>query len=122
MKPSVVLVGHGSREKGFQSAMKKVAARLKKDKRFAGVLCAYLEIASPSIEEAIARLAAKGGAHIRILPYFVLSGRHVKSHIPAIVSRARKKYGRGVKITLCPYLGYDESLVLLAQKRILETA
>jgi len=113
-------VGHGSRERGFQAAMLKVASSLRRQKEFAGVTCAYLEIASPGIREAIDGWAAKKAAEVRVLPYFVLSGRHVKSHIPEIIAEARKKYGRSMKIILCPYLGYDEKIVSLAKRRILE--
>ena len=114
----MILVGHGSREAGFSWAMEKVASGIRSDKRFAGVSCAYLEIAKPSIEEAIDLSVEKRSKEIRILPYFVLTGRHVKSHIPEIVAAARKKYS-GVKIILCPYLGYDEKIVSVAKTRIL---
>lgn len=120
-KPSVLLVGHGSRQAGFQAAMEKVASQLKKDRRFGGVLCAYLEIAKPSIGEAIDICAQKNPKQIRILPYFVLTGRHVKSHIPELVAAARKKY-KNISIILCPYLGYDERIVQLAKKRILKAS
>ena len=117
---AVILVGHGSREKGFQVAMEKVASRLRRDRRFGGVSCAYLEIASPSIEEAIDLWIVQKALEIRVLPYFVLSGRHVKSHIPEIVRNARKKHRGAAKIILCASLGYDEKIVALAKKRILE--
>ena len=83
--------------------------------------CAYLQIASPSIDLAIDRYVEKKMRQIRVLPYFVLTGRHVKSHIPEIVKRAKKKYHGLADIILCPYLGYDEKIVALAKKRILET-
>ena len=100
--------------------MQKVAARIRKEEHFSNVLCAYLEIASPSIQEAIQFCVEKKSKEIRILPYFVLTGRHVRSHIPEIANEARKKYGNSVKIVLCPYLGYDDNIVILAKKRILE--
>ncbi len=111
------MIGHGSREKGFQASMEKVVSDFKKDRRFAGAVCAYLEIAKPSIEEAIRDCVKKGAAEIRLLPYFLLSGRHVNSHIPAITAEARKKYGSAVKIVLCPYLGYDAKIAAVAKKR-----
>ena len=117
-RKAVIIVGHGSREKGFQGAMKKVASNLRKDGRFGEVFCAYLEITAPSIEQAIERCVEKKACQIRVLPYFLLTGRHVNSHIPEIVSVARKKYAKDVKIILCPYLGYDETIVSLAKKRI----
>lgn len=119
-KIAVILAGHGSRESGFQAPMEKVASRLRKDKRFSPVTCAYLEITSPSIGEAIDRCVAKKAREIRVLPYFVLGGRHVKTHIPEIIAKAREKHRGASKIILCPFLGFDERLVLLAKKRILK--
>lgn len=113
-----MLVGHGSRARGFAAAMKKVASRLSAAPGLGRVVCAYLEIARPSITEAIDRCVAGGAREVRVLPYFVLSGRHVKSHIPVIIAASRKKHGRRAKIILCPYLGYDKKVVELAKERI----
>ncbi len=115
----VILVGHGSRQEGFQQAMVKVASQIQKDKRFSCVVCAYLEITYPSIQEAIEFCVKKGAKQIRILPYFILMGKHVQSDIPEIITTETKKYA-GVKISLCAYLGYDEKIVALVKKRILQ--
>ena len=96
--------------------MKKVASRLRGS--FGRVACAYLEIACPSIPEAIDRAVAGGAREVRVLPYFVLSGRHVKEHIPSLVAAARRKHRRRARIILCPYLGYDRKVVELARERI----
>lgn len=115
---AVVLVGHGSRARGFSAAMKKVAADLSAAPELGRVVCAYLEITPPSIPDAIARCVEEGAREVRVLPYFVLSGRHVKEDMPRIVAEARKKHGRRARIILCPYLGYDKRMVQLARKRI----
>lgn len=115
---AVVLAGHGSRTRGFSAAMRRVARDLAADGGFGRIICAYLEIARPSIAEAIDRAVAAGAAEVRVLPYFVLSGRHVKEHFPAIAAAARKKHGRRARIILCPYLGYDKKVVSLTKERI----
>lgn len=117
----MILAGHGSRARGFAASMKKVAADLSREMG-TPVVCAYLEIAKPSIAEAVDRCVAKGAREVRVLPYFVLSGRHVKSHFPEIIAQARRKHARRVEIILCPYLGYDKRLVQLAKQRILEAS
>ena len=116
----VILVGHGSRQAGFGEAMEKVASAIKKDRRFSGVSCAYLEVTTPSIEEAIAHCVKKKAKEIRVLPYFVLTGKHVVTDIPNLIKAAKKKHGRSVKIILCPYLGYDKKIVALVKNRILK--
>ncbi len=123
MKPSkaVVLVGHGSRRAGFQKAMEKVALRIQRRRRYGTVVCAYFEIASPSVPEALLSLAASGCRHVRVLPYFLQLGRHVQEDLPKIVAAARRKHRR-MKITLCPYLGYHDKIASVAEERLRETA
>ncbi len=118
LSKAVVLVGHGSRARGFAFAMKKVASQLRGQRDMGEVVCAYLEISRPSIEKAIAGCVARGVRQIRVLPYFLMAGRHVNSHIPQIIAGARKKHGRWVRIILCPYLGYDKKVVELTKQRL----
>ena len=98
--------------------MRRVAAGLRRDGRYDPVLCAYLSVTPPSIEQVIDRLVRGGAGDIRVLPYFVLTGKHVSRHIPAIVRAARKKYRGVAKISLCPYLGYHDKLVSVVKQRI----
>jgi sirohydrochlorin ferrochelatase len=115
---AVILVGHGSKQKGFDAPLKKVAKDLVGRKRFASVTCAYLGSCPPSLEEAMEAWVKKGVKEIRVMPYFVLSGMHVTQDIPQIIRKARKKYSRRVKIRLCPYLGYHEKITQVVEERI----
>lgn len=90
--------------------MRRVARKL-------GARCAYLEINTPSIPEAIDRAARAGSRDIRVLPYFLLTGRHVLEDIPRIILEAKKKHPK-TAIRLCPYLGYDERIVAVARDRL----
>ncbi len=100
--------------------MVKVARRLRNEKEFDLVSCAYLEITPPSIPKAIRTLVKKGAGEIRVLPYFLLLGRHIQKDIPRIVGLARKSHGHKVRIRLCRYLGYDLRIVALVKKRVRE--
>ena len=117
-KTAVVIVGHGSKMKGFQRAMEKVARQLRRRRAFDFVSCAYLEITPPSIERAIDSLARRGATTILVLPYFLLMGVHIKEDIPKIVRSLRQKYRGKVKIILCPYLGYHEKIVSVVSQRL----
>ena len=115
---AVILVGHGSKRRGFQAPMEKVARALRRDKKFSQVLCAYLDINPPSIHEAIDQCALKKHKRVSVLPYFVLKGKHVKLHIPQEVAKAQKKYRGKMRIRLCPYLGYHKKLVEVVKERL----
>lgn len=114
--PEAILVGHGSKTPGFDAPMKRTARAL----RAAGwkVRLAYLEVNSPSIPEAVASAVGEGAREVRILPYFILKGKHVVKDIPGIVREARVRHGRSVRIRLCPYLGYDERIVEVVRRRL----
>ena len=114
---AVVLVGHGSKARDFDGAMRRVARRLAHGP-FRSVQCAYLEINYPSIPDAIRQAVERGAREVRILPYFVLSGRHVVHDIPGIVRTAKKLHGKKTRIRLCPYLGYDERIVGVVKDRL----
>lgn len=116
---AALLIGHGSRRPGFEAAMEKVARRLARRRRYGAVRCAYLEIASPSVPEALARLAAEGFKETRVLPYFLQLGRHVREDLPHLVSQAGRRH-RGMRITLCPYLGYHDKIASVAEERLRE--
>jgi sirohydrochlorin ferrochelatase len=117
---AVLLVGHGSRAKGFDKAMTSLAKSLKKSAPYRDVSCAFLEIVSPSIPEAIDRAVERGAKTLKLLPYFVHLGNHVKKDIPEIIKRAKKKHP-SVQMVLCPYLGYDEHMVKLILRRLSES-
>jgi sirohydrochlorin ferrochelatase len=119
-KPAVLLIGHGSKQKDFASAMQKVARRLVRSGHFSAVNCAYLEVSAPSIPEGIQALAEKGIREIIIVPYFVLSGKHVANDIPRIVKECRTNHKKTIRIRLSPYLGYHDKLVELVAQRIRE--
>jgi sirohydrochlorin ferrochelatase len=119
---ALILVGHGSRLKGFDEAMARVARELRRQGNFHFVHCAYLEIAHPSIPEALEALIRKGAARIFVLPYFLQMGLHAKLDVPKIVNVFKKKYSGRVKIVLCRYLGYDEKIVSVVRERIRETS
>ena len=116
-RPAVVLVGHGSKAARFDGAMKRVALRLRRGP-YRSVRCAYLEITSPSIPDAVRDAVEKGALEVRILPYFVLSGRHIREDIPRIVSLEKNRWKGRAKIVLCPYLGFDERLVGVVRDRL----
>ncbi len=117
---AVLLVGHGSKMKGFQDAMEKIAQRLAVDLNPVAVRLAFLEIAAPSIPDAIDSLAARGFTEVKILPYFVQAGKHVQVDLPEIAAWAAEKYRGRVRVTLCPYLGFHDKIVEVVKERIAE--
>lgn len=114
-----MIVSHGSKADGFDKDLKKLVARIRRGREFGAVVSAYLEINSPSIPEAIDACVRKGAREVRVLPYFLLSGRHVTEHIPQIVDESRRRHKKKARIILCPYLGFHKKIVSVAKERLL---
>lgn len=109
---AVLLVAHGSRVAESNAEIEALSERL------AGILVpvrtvrhAYLELAEPSIGEAIDALVGNGVVDIVVIPYFLAAGRHVREDIPAIVRAARERHP-GLQIAMTDHFG--------ARDRVLE--
>ena len=111
-EPTVLLVDHGSR-KASSNQMLEAFAKLYRcaraqaagcsTSRASAELCslarsdvsrrqkvavAHMELAEPSIADAIARLARQGETDVVLVPYFLSPGRHITQDIPALVAAA----------------------------------
>lgn len=91
---ALVVIAHGSRRAGsneeFCSLVATVKASLKE--QYPIVEAAFLELAQPSIEQAMGNAANQGATEVSILPYFLNAGVHVEKDIPMIVSNLIDQY------------------------------
>jgi sirohydrochlorin ferrochelatase len=127
-RPTIVLlVAHGSRSplagEEHEQLCAEVQARsnagLDVDERPFEVRPAYLEIAEPSIPDAIDAAVADGADRVRLLPHFLNSGNHVLRDLPASVAAANERHP-DVEIVLAQHLGADPGLVDLLTRRVVD--
>ena len=109
---SLLLVAHGSRRAESKQEIESVAAALRDRSQdsYSLVQCAFLELAQPSIPQAIDDLVSTGATDIVVLPYFLSAGRHVHEDIPQIIEQKRSQYQQ-VKIVMTPYLGESSEII-----------
>ena len=81
-------------------------------KHYAYVLTAFLEFATPSLEEGILSCVEQGASEIVILPYFLASGNHVTRDIPEVVQKTQALHPQ-VKMTLKEHIGSASGMVTL---------
>ena len=117
----LVLVAHGSRRSASNDEVRQLAERLAQMSadRYADVTAAFLELAEPSIPDAIQCCVDRGAREVVVLPYFLSQGRHVVIDIPEQV-RPKQEQHQQVSIAIAPYLGAAEEgiaalLLALAQ-------
>lgn len=107
MKQGLVLLAHGSRDPHWSRPFKRIASRLAR--RFP-VGVAYLELAPPSLEAAVASLVAAGVRSVRVVPVFLGSGRHLKRDLAAKVKALRRRH-KGVRIVALRAIGEQPKVI-----------
>ena len=104
MKTAVIILGHGSRGGGKDTAIKQVVAAIRESVSSDIVEYAFLQYAQPTPDEALDRCIRQGAKQIVIIPFFMQSGAHVTKDIPIFLEGARKKYPT-IDISVTEYVG-----------------
>ena len=111
---AVLLVGHGSRREKSNEQVRALAADLE-DRLGLPVDAGFLELATPSISDAIAGLAATV-SRISVVQLSLFAASHVKNDVPLAVQRARSEHP-GVTVHNGAHLGVHPALVDLLDDR-----
>ena len=107
MKEGIVLLGRGSKDPECSQPLERIAVSLGKRLPAVTVFLAYLEH-GPSLDEAVAALAAKGALAVRVIPLFLGAGGHVKADLPGLVSASKRP---GMQITLEQPIGEQPAVI-----------
>jgi len=105
---AVILFAHGARESEWAQPFEAIRDRL----RAAGTRAelAFLEIMSPSLDDAAARLAGEGFKTVIIAPLFLAQGGHLRRDLPAMVEKIRKAHAK-TDFRVTPALGETPEIV-----------
>jgi len=115
---AVLLVAHGSRVQTSNQEVVDLAGRLAENLAPGQAAThAFLEMAQPSIPEAIDTLVDGGAPRIVLIPYFLSAGRHVIEDIPALVDAARRRHP-GVAIEVTGHFGAQQAVPQLLSAMI----
>ena len=87
---AVLLVGHGSRREKSNRQVRTLAANLE-DRLGVPVDAGFLELAEPSIPDAVAGLAPSA-SRITVVQLSLFAASHVKNDVPLAVERARAEH------------------------------
>lgn len=109
----VVLAGHGSRREKSNEQVRALAADLE-GRLGLPVDAGFLELAEPSISEAIGSLSPSA-SDVTVLPLSLFAASHVKADIPLVVNEARTEYD--VTIHNGQQLGVHPAIVELLDER-----
>jgi sirohydrochlorin cobaltochelatase len=111
----LLVVGHGTADPGGAAETRATAGLA------AGLLpgvpvgIGFLEIAAPSIETAVARLAGRGCRELVAAPLLLFAAGHARRDVPAALAAAAARAGRGVR--QAEPLGCRAEIVALSARR-----
>jgi len=113
----ILVLAHGSREEKTQATFNAVVdmARKKVDMP---VETAYMEFSDKNLEAGLKALIAQGVTEIKVVPYFLFEGWHIRHDVPQEIAAFQRKY-RGITITLGKTLGEDPRLADVLADRML---
>ena len=120
-RAALLLVGHGTRDDVGRAQFFDLANRLSQRLKPCPVEPAFLELATPTIDEAVGRLLNRGIDRLFTMPLLLFAAGHAKDDIPAAIRDALGRRGRlGVDSVQAAHLGCHPALVALSQQRLKE--
>ncbi|MFY9807515.1 MAG: CbiX/SirB N-terminal domain-containing protein, partial [Pseudonocardiaceae bacterium] len=121
MTRAMLVVGHGSRDADGVDEFWALASTIR---AAAGDLVTgfgFIEMASPTVDEAIDDLVAGGATEIVSVPLVLLAAGHLKNDGPAALARARARHPT-VYFSLARDLGIEPRVLEVAAERIRDAA
>jgi len=98
----IVLAAHGSRSPEANASVVELARTLG-ERLDARVFAAFLEMAEPTILEAMRMAASHQARRIVVVPFFLAPGMHVRRDLLRIVEQSRRELG--VPIVVAEFFG-----------------
>lgn len=119
IRQAVVLLGHGSIREQANAEVRTMWDMMKAELPELEISGCFVEVAEPTMEQEIERLAADGVNRIVIVPMFLTRGQHLSNGIPRILEAMRLKYPE-IQIDLTRHLGIDPLLAEIIKNRLRE--
>jgi sirohydrochlorin cobaltochelatase len=100
----IVLFAHGARDPQWATPFAAIRERVRTARPEYPIELAFLEMMSPTLEEAIASLIAEGALAVTVFPLFMAQGGHLKQDLPRILDAIRASHPH-IPIGLEPPIG-----------------
>lgn len=113
---ALVLIAHGSRRAEANEDLDYIVEGMRRRGMFDLVRRAFLELAEPTIAEAVASCVDAGAARVVMMPYFLSPGVHVTDDLEAARRDFATRFPQ-VEFRLAPPLGRHPKLVEIVAER-----
>jgi sirohydrochlorin ferrochelatase len=113
----LIVIAHGSRRQESNQEVMKLVELLQQrnETNYDIIATAFLELAQPSIQEAVDKVVEAGASSITILPYFLAAGVHVVKDIPEIIDEKTRQYPE-VDFKMTEHIGTSRIIIEALQK------
>ena len=115
-----MILAHGSRNGETEATLEKITEYVREEPQMEHVEPAYMEFREVNLEKGMLRLMENGVTDIRIVPYFLFEGIHIKEDIPAEIAAFKAKHPQ-VNVEFGKTLGADRRLAMVLADRVRET-
>lgn len=117
----IILFAHGARDPAWARPFETMALRMRQASQAHRVSLAYLELMTPSLEEAVGLLVHEGCTVITVVPAFLGAGGHVRRDLPALLEGLRARHP-GVRIEATCALGESPDVMVALADAALQLA
>lgn len=114
---AVLLIGHGTRRPAGVTEFHGLVEQLRQALPERTLLAGFLELAEPSLTDALETLWQQGFRRITALPAFLMAAGHIKNDIPIILNAFQAEHP-GADLRLGSDLGMEPKLLQIARERI----
>ena len=114
---AVLVIAHGSRAKETEAVLDAVLSMVKNKLPEIIIESAFMEFSDRTVKKAVASLISKGVTEIKVVPYFLFMGIHLKEDIPDMVAECAADFPE-LEIKMGEPLGVDMRLAEILIDRI----
>jgi sirohydrochlorin ferrochelatase len=113
----ILLLAHGSREGDTEKTMRVITEYVKAELQNDMIEEAYLQFRDKNLEKGLLSLIERGADEIKVIPYFLFEGVHIKEDIPAELEAFKERFPN-VSIAMGGTLGADRRLAEIIADRV----
>jgi sirohydrochlorin cobaltochelatase len=109
-RSALILFAHGSRDPRWADPFRAIQQKLTAKSPGTTIELAFLELMSPSLSEAVDRLAASGYTRMTIAPLFMGQGAHLRRDVGNVMAELRERHA-ALDLTVLPAAGEAEEVL-----------
>src|SRR6476660_8728824 len=110
MKNALILFAHGARDPRWAAPFERLRDIAQAQLPNTSVSLAFLELMSPRLPEAVARLEQEGCAKVSVVPVFLGQGGHVLRDLPLLLDELRRSHP-AMDISVAAAVGEDPEVL-----------